>query len=108
MESGAYYYEALLWAVETGITRGVTETAFAPNAACTRGQMVTFLYRCASAPEVRGENPFTDVSENDFCYDAVLWAYREGITRGAAETAFRPGDGCTRAQIVTLLYRFLG
>ena len=108
VESGAYYYEALLWAVETGITKGVTATAFAPNAACTRGQVVTFLYRCAGAPEVRGENPFTDVSENDFCYDAVLWAYREGITRGAAETAFRPGDGCTRAQIVTFLYRFLG
>ncbi len=105
VKEDAYYYEALLWAIEKGVTKGTSETTFTPDAVCTRGQMVTFLYRYAGSPAVQGENPFTDVQSGDFYYQAVIWAAGEGITNGTSATTFTPKADCTRAQIVTFLYR---
>ena len=103
----AYYADAVLWAVETGVTRGVTETAFQPDATCTRAQIVTFLWRFRQQPSVAAENPFADVPADAYYADAVLWAVEAGVTRGVTETAFQPDATCTRAQIVTFLYRAL-
>ena len=108
MNTNAYYYEALLWAIETGVTKGTTETTFTPDAICTRGQMVTFLYRYDGSPEVTGENPFSDVSSHAFYYTSVVWAVQKGITKGITATTFAPLADCTRGQIVTFLYRFMG
>ena len=102
---GAYYYEAVLWAVEKGITNGTTETTFAPNATVTRGQTVTFLYRYEESPAVTGSLAFNDVSADSFCADAVIWATEKGITNGTTATTFSPNAACTRGQIVTFLYR---
>lgn len=102
-----YYFKALLWAMENGITKGTTETTFSPNAACTRGQMAAFLYRSAKSPAVEGENPFADVQESDYFFGAVLWAAEEGVTKGTTETTFSPAATCTRGQMVTFLYRYL-
>ncbi len=102
--SDAYYCEAVLWAVEQGITNGTTKTTFSPNAAVTRAQSVTFLYRAAEAT-ASGRNPFTDVADSAYYADAVSWAAAEGITSGTTATTFRPAQACTRAQIVTFLYR---
>ncbi len=108
VDSDAYYYKAVLWAVENGITTGMSATEFAPDATCTRGQAVTFLYRAAGTPTVTAsENPFTDVTETDYFYHAVLWAAENGITNGVSATEFAPDDHCSRAQIVTFLYRAL-
>ena len=104
----AWYYDAVLWAVENAITNGVSETAFAPNASCTRAQIVTFLWRAAGSPVVEAENPFEDVAEDAWYYDAVLWAVGEGITTGMTETRFAPDATCTRAQAVTFLWRANG
>lgn len=104
---GAYYYDAVLWAVANGITGGTTATTFSPNNACTRGQTVTFLHRYAKTPAAGGENPFTDVAEGAYCYNAVLWAVANGITSGTSATTFGPDAVCTRGQIVTFLYRAL-
>ena len=102
----AYYYDAVLWAAENGITGGVDDTHFAPNATCTRAQAVTFLWRAAGSPAPKSStNPFTDVAEGSFCYDAVLWAVENGITLGTTDTTFSPNATCTRAQIVTFLWR---
>ena len=102
----AYYADAVAWAVESGITNGITATTFAPNRSCTRGQVVTFLWRAAGEPEpVTTVNPFTDVSEDAYNYKAILWAYENGITSGTTATTFAPNATCTRAQIVTFLYR---
>ena len=102
----AYYADAVAWAVENGITNGLTDTAFAPNSGCTRGQVVTFLWRAAGEPEPEtAVNPFTDVSEDAYNYEAILWAYENGITSGTTATTFAPNATCTRAQIVTFLYR---
>ena len=101
----AYYAEAVRWAVSEGITKGVTDTLFMPNRTVTRAQAVTFLWRYAGSSAVTANNPFTDVAESAYYYDAVLWAKDEGITGGVDETHFAPGKGCTRAQIVSFLYR---
>ena len=102
----AYYADAVLWAVENGITNGMSETTFEPDAVCTRGQAVTFLYRAYGAPSA-SENPFTDVPDDAYYCDAVLWAVENGITMGIGGGKFSPESTCTRAQIVTFLYRAL-
>ncbi len=105
VQSGAYYYDAVLWAVEKGITNGTNATTFSPNATVTRGQTVTLLYRSAGSPKTEATYPFTDVASGQYYTDAVLWAVENDITNGKSETSFGPDDGCTRAQIVTFLYR---
>lgn len=107
VDKDAYYYEALLWAVENGITSGTSATAFSPDAACSRGQMAMFLYRNAESPAVTGDNSFNDVSDTAYYRDAVNWAKAEGITAGTSATTFSPDAACTRAQMVTFLYRYL-
>ena len=102
----AYYGKALLWAAENGIVNGTSDTAFSPEGIVTRGQTVSILYRYAKG-EAKGENPFNDVKESDYFYDAVLWAVANNITTGTGETTFSPENPCTRAQIVTFLYRDL-
>lgn len=104
----AYYYKAVLWAVENGITNGTSATTFGPNADCTRAQIVTFLWRSQKSPAITAVNPFADVAAEAYYYDAVLWAVDEKITNGTSETTFSPDADCTRAQIVTFLYRCLG
>ena len=101
----SYYADAVRWAIDNGITMGVTEELFAPNAGCTRAHAVTFLWRLAGRPETAGDMPFEDVAEGSYYYDAVLWAVQNGVTRGTSDTAFSPDDPCTRAQIVTFLWR---
>lgn len=104
----AYYYKAVLWAVEQGIVNGMAPDKFAPDANCTRGQIVTMLHRMANNPAPNSDtNPFTDVKEEAYYHTAVLWAVEEGITNGAAPGKFLPDSSCTRAQIVTFLYRAL-
>lgn len=105
--SDAYYYNAVLWAVENGITSGTSATTFSPNATVTRAQNVTFLWRWAKSPAVEAVNPFTDVAADMYYHDAVLWAADEGITAGTSATTFSPDDPCLRSQIVTFLYRYL-
>ncbi|MBQ4550914.1 MAG: leucine-rich repeat protein [Oscillospiraceae bacterium] len=102
-----YYYEAVLWAVEQGITSGVAPDAFGPDAVCSRGQIVTFLYRALGEPQVSGENPFADVKPGDYFYTPVLWAVEAGVTSGVAADSFAPGRDCVRAQVVTFLYKAL-
>ena len=102
----AYYYKAVLWAVEKGITTGTSATTFRPDATCTRGQIVTFLWRYKNEPApTKSDNPFTDVQTDQYYYKAVLWAVEKGVTKGTSETKFSPDSTCTRAQIVTFLYR---
>ena len=104
-----YYYDAVQWAVEKGITEGTSATTFSPDASCTRAQMVTFLYRAAGSPAPRSTvNPFTDVSASDYFYNAVLWAVENGITTGVSADRFAPGATVSRAQTVTFLYRANG
>ncbi len=104
--SDAYYHDAVLWAVENGITSGTGATTFSPNAACTRAQAVTFLWRAAGSPEPGiAENPFTDVASDSYYYKAVLWAVEKGITSGTSAATFSPNATCSRAQIVTFLWR---
>ena len=104
----AYYYDAVKWAVEKGITNGVSETLFGPDQACTRAQIVTFLWRAAGSPEPKSGSSFTDVAADAYYAKAVAWAVENGITKGTSETTFHPDDTCTRAQGVTFLYRALG
>ena len=107
--ANAYYAKAVAWAAEQGITGGTSATAFTPNATCTRGQIVTFLYRFNQTNTLNiKENPFTDVAEGAYYYDAVLWAAERGITGGTTATTFAPGNACTRGQIVTFLFRCMG
>ena len=106
---GAYYYDAVLWAVghDPQITNGTSANTFSPDATCTRGQVVTFLWRAAGCPEPTGKsNPFNDVTADAYYYKAVLWAVEKGITKGASATNFSPDDGCTRGQVVTFLHRY--
>ena len=106
---GAYYNEAVRWAVKYGIASGTDAKHFSPDAACTRGQAVTFLWRAAGSPApALAENPFTDVKPADYCYDAVLWAVQTGVAKGTSATMFSPDAPCTRGQIVTFLYRAAG
>ncbi|MBP1570838.1 MAG: S-layer homology domain-containing protein [Oscillospiraceae bacterium] len=102
---GSYYYDAVLWAVEKGITTGMTETTFEPDATVNRAQTVTFLWRSAAKPEVSVANPFTDVKAGEYFEKAVLWAASENITTGTSATTFAPNSECTRGQIVTFIYR---
>lgn len=108
VKPGDIFYEAVQWAVERGITKGTSSTSFSPYAPCTRGQIVTFLYRSAGSPKVSGACNFSDVSSGSFCHDAVIWASSEGITNGTSAGRFLPDEGCTRAQVVTFLYRASG
>ena len=108
VSTGAYYYDAVLWAVANGVTNGTTATTFSPNAPVTRAQMVTFLWRAHGAPRADGANPFTDVSSNAYYYDAVLWAVANGITNGTTATTFSPDAPVTRAQAVTFQWRAAG
>lgn len=101
------FYEAVRWAVERGITKGTGGSSFSPYATCTRAQIVTFLYRAAGSPTVSSGIRFFDVAPNAFCRDAVVWATERGITNGTSDTTFSPGAACTRAEVVTLLYRTL-
>ncbi len=102
---GSYCYEAVKWAVANGITKGTDATHFSPNATCTRGQVVTFMYRAAGEPAVGGSNGFVDVAAGSYCYNAVQWAVANGITKGTDATHFSPSATCTRGQVVTFLYR---
>lgn len=108
VKHGDIFYEAVQWAVERGITKGTSSTSFSPFAPCTRGQIVTFLYRSAGSPTISGACDFSDVSAGLFCHDAVIWASSEGITKGTSAGRFSPNEGCTRAQVVTFLYRASG
>ena len=109
VEEGSYCYDAVRWAVEKGVTEGVSETSFAPNEPCTRGQAVTFLWRAAGSPAPESqEMPFTDVAESSPYAKAILWAAENGVTKGVTETTFAPNQPCTRGQIVTFLYRSQG
>ena len=102
---GSYYYDAVLWAVENGITKGTSETMFSPDATCSRAQIVTFLWRSQKSPAAGTANPFTDVKASAYYADAVLWAVKEDVTKGTPNTTFSPDANCTRAQIVTFIWR---
>ena len=102
---GSYYYDAVLWAVENGITKGTSDTTFSPNMTCSRAQIVTFLWRSEKSPAAGTANPFADVKSTAYYADAVLWAVKENITKGTSSTTFSPNADCTRAQIVTFLWR---
>lgn len=106
LKEGSWYYKAVLWAAENGITTGTTATTFSPSDTCTRGQIVTFLWRFGGEESPKStEHPFTDISAGKFYYTAVLWAVENGITSGMTPTTFCPGDPCTRGHAVTFLYR---
>lgn len=105
LDPSAYYYKAVLWAIEHGITQGTSADTFSPNMTVTRGQTVTFLHRAAGTPSHGGNAAFLDISDNDYYFDAVAWAAQNGITSGVGNGKFSPGADCTRSQIVTLLYR---
>ena len=103
---GSYYNSAVTWAVNNGVTTGTTATTFSPDRACTRAEVVTFLWRAYGSPMVEDDGvPFRDVSSDAFYYDAVRWAVESGITSGSSATTFSPNAVCTRAQVVTFLYR---
>jgi len=102
---GSYYYDAVLWAVENGITKGTSDTTFSPNMTCSRAQIVAFLWRSEKSPAAGTANPFADVKSDAYYADAVLWAVKENITKGTTSTTFSPNADCTRAQIVTFLWR---
>ena len=102
--ASAYYAKAVAWAIENGITNGMTETTFAPDATCTRGQIVTFLYRALKGT-ASGSTNFTDVKSDTFYADAINWAVANNVTNGTSNTTFSPNADCTRAEIVTFLYR---
>ena len=102
---GSYYYDAVLWAVENGITKGTSDTTFSPNMTCSRAQIVAFLWRSEKSPAAGTANPFADVKSTAYYADAVLWAVKENITKGTTSTTFSPSADCIRAQIVTFLWR---
>ena len=103
-----YYAKAVAWAVENGITNGTTDTTFSPDDICTRAHGVTFLYRAAKATASVGASAFTDVADSAYYADAAAWAEQKGITGGIGNGLFGPHNNCTRAQIVTFLYRLYG
>ena len=107
VKAGNYYYDAVLWAVENGITKGTSDTMFSPDATCSRAQIVTFLWRSQKSPAAGTANPFTDVKASAYYADAVLWAVKEDVTKGTTNTTFSPDANCTRAQIVTFIWRAL-
>lgn len=106
VSKSSYYYDAVTWAVENGVTDGTGSNAFSPDKACTRAEIVTFLWRAAGKPAAKSSvNPFTDVSKSAYYYDAVLWAVEAGITQGTSATTFSPDKTCSRAEAVTFLFR---
>lgn len=106
---GDFCYDAVNWAVEEGITSGTSDTTFSPFETCTRGQVVTFLWRALGSPESEmSDNIFTDVSDDAYYYEAVLWAYENYITSGTTATTFSPDETCTSGQVITFLWRALG
>ncbi|MCH5187186.1 MAG: S-layer homology domain-containing protein [Oscillospiraceae bacterium] len=105
LDDGAFYLKPVEWAVNEGITSGISNNTFGTDEPCTRAQIVTFLWRAAGSPEIRSVNPFDDVNRNDYYYDAVLWAVEQGITSGTSDDTFSPDMPCTRAQAVSFLYR---
>ena len=107
VNADSYYYQAVLWAVEQGITTGTSATTFAPDASCSRAQVATFLWRAEGSPAVSGGTAFADVADGAYYTDAVAWASGSGVTSGTSTTTFSPDMVCTRAQIVTFLYRAL-
>ncbi len=107
VKKDAYYYDAVQYARAAGITNGIGKNAFGPNLPCTRGQMVTFLYRFKGCPAVTGTVSFEDVSADAYYYNAVLWAVQNGITDGVSEASFNPDRACTRGEMATFLYRCL-
>lgn len=108
VKEDAFYFKAVLWAVENGITNGTSENTFSPTDYCTRGQVATFLWRTMNQPSISGiKNPFVDVDQGKYYYESVLWAAEANVTKGVDETHFAPNDSCTRGQIVTFLYRAL-
>lgn len=104
---GSYCCDAICWGYSKGIVKGVSADKFAPDATCTRGNIVTFIYRYAGSPKVSGGVSFADVPAGSYCYDAVCWAVNKGVTNGVDSTHFAPNGGCTRAQAVTFLYRYM-
>ena len=106
--AGAYYYDAVLWAAEKGITGGTSAVAFSPDSPCTRAQIVTFLWRAAGSPEPKALSSFTDVPADAYYVKAVAWAVENGITTGTKDGRFDPNAPCTRAQAVTFLHRASG
>ncbi len=108
-DPSAYYYKAVYWAAGRGITSGTSPTTFSPGKDCTRGQIVTFLWKVMGSPEPTStDNPFTDVKPGDYFYKPVLWAKENGVTSGTSATTFSPGKVCTRGQIVTFMWKALG
>ncbi|USF25624.1 hypothetical protein N510_000647 [Firmicutes bacterium ASF500] len=105
VDSGAYYYKAVMWAVEEGITAGTSETTFSPDKTCTRAEAMAFLHRSEGSPAASGVGSFTDVPADAYYTNAVAWAVKSEITAGTSETTFSPDKTCTRAEIVTFLYR---
>jgi hypothetical protein len=106
---GAYYYDAVMWAVEKGVTTGTSENTFSPDVVCTRAQAVTFLWRAAGEPEPTDTAmPFADVADDAYYRQAVLWAVEKGITKGTSADKFSPDDTCTRAQIAAFMWRSQG
>ncbi|MBE7007403.1 MAG: hypothetical protein E7424_09735 [Ruminococcaceae bacterium] len=106
LKPGAFYEKAVAWAVEEGITKGLSDTTFGPDATCTRGQIVTFLWRFKGEPAPKStQTPFTDVNPNGFYMKAVAWAVENDVTKGLSDTAFGPDATCTRGQVVTFLHR---
>lgn len=105
--AGSYYYDAVLWALENGVTQGVSDTMFGPDRSCSRGQIATFIWRSQKSPVGGGANPFIDVSDSDYYAEAVSWAVGSKVTNGTAADTFSPGSSCTRAQIVTFIFRAL-
>lgn len=105
VDNSAYYYKAVLWAIEKGVTVGTSDTTFSPNENVTRGQTVAFLYREAGSPFETGEDVFNDINSNDYYFKAVSWATKNGITVGTGNGNFEPDMDCNRAQIVAMLYR---
>ena len=105
VKSGAYYEKAVAWAVENKVTTGTSATTFSPDATVTRGQSVTFLWKANNSPAAEGTSAFTDVAASAYYASAVNWAVEKGVTSGMSATTFSPNSNCTRAQIVTFLYR---
>ena len=103
-----WYYNAVLWAVEKGITTGVSATEFGPEQTCTRAQIVTFLYAAMNKPEISGNSEFADVADGDWFAKPVIWAAENEVTGGIGEGMFGPNDTCTRAQVVTFLFKVYG
>ena len=106
---GTYYHDAVIWAVDNGVTSGTSETTFSPDMSCDRGQVVTFLWRASGKPEPKSSaNPFNDVKSNDYFYKSVLWAVEQKITSGTSATEFSPKKTCTGGEVITFLYRANG